>query len=61
MIITDRGAYKPGDEIHGLVLVRNENGSAATESPVYVQLENADGNVAEFSYCDGGRQQRFSD
>ncbi len=59
-IVTDKQTYKPGDDIRGLVLVRTPDGHAATGSQVFVQLENAEGGVAEFQISPAGASDGFS-
>ncbi len=44
-IVTNKQAYRPGEEIEGLALIAGKN--KATPGPIFAQLENAAGEAAE--------------
>ena len=56
-IVTDRQVYKPGDDIRGVVLLRNVDAHDLDGGKVFAQLENPAGEVAENAGgAEGGRR-----
>ncbi len=45
-LFTDRGVYRPGDEVHLSIIVRNENGTFPENHPVSLKLSNPKQQVA---------------